>query len=515
MPKPVILAVDDDISVLEAVVQDLRRQYGERYRILRAGSGQAALDTCEQLLKRGDAVYADTEAAIQAINSARIHYYLTKPWDPPEERLYPVLTDLLDAWGAGHKPRYEGLQVVGMRWSAKDHQVREFLSRNQIPFKWLDPEKTDAAAAMLTQYGMADAKLPAVLFPDGTGIEQPDLPELAARVGLKTSAKSDFYDLVVIGGGPAGLAAAVYGSSEGLKTLLVEPEAPGGQAGSSSRIENYLGFPAGVSGEDLARRATTQATRFGTEFITQKATGITTKDQYHYISLGDGREVSCRVGLISTGVRWRRLQVPGAERLLNAGVYYGANLSEASTCTDEEIFVVGGANSAGQAAVHFAKYARKVTMLVRASSLEQSMSKYLIDQIAGTSNIEVEFGAEVQEVAGADHLDCITVRTAQGVTPRHSSSLFIFIGAAPRTEWLPERVLRDEHGFVLAGPDLKRNGKLPEKWPEERDPYLLETGVPGLFVAGDVRYGSVKRVASSVGEGSIAVQFMHQYLAQF
>jgi thioredoxin reductase (NADPH) len=414
MPKPVILAVDDDISVLEAVVQDLRRQYGERYRILRAGSGQAALDTCEQLLKRGDAValivsdqrmpgmtgvalleqvqrlypdakralltaYADTEAAIQAINSARIHYYLTKPWDPPEERLYPVLTDLLDAWGAGHKPRYEGLQVVGMRWSAKDHQVREFLSRNQIPFKWLDPEKTDAAAAMLTQYGMADAKLPAVLFPDGTGIEQPDLPELAARVGLKTSAKSDFYDLVVIGGGPAGLAAAVYGSSEGLKTLLVEPEAPGGQAGSSSRIENYLGFPAGVSGEDLARRATTQATRFGTEFITQKATGITTKDQYHYISLGDGREVSCRVGLISTGVRWRRLQVPGAERLLNAGVYYGANLSEASTCTDEEIFVVGGANSAGQAAVHFAKYARKVTMLVRASSLEQSMSKYLID----------------------------------------------------------------------------------------------------------------------------------------
>jgi thioredoxin reductase (NADPH) len=550
MPKPVILAVDDDISVLEAVVQDLRRQYGEHYRILRAGSGQAALDTCEQLVKRGDAValivsdqrmpgmtgvalleqvqrlypdakralltaYADTEAAIQAINSARIHYYLTKPWDPPEERLYPVLNDLLEAWGAGHKPRYEGLQVVGMRWSAKDHQVREFLSRNQIPFKWLDPERGDAASTLLGQYNMTDAKLPAVLFPDGSGISQPELPELAARVGLKTAAKNDFYDLVVIGGGPAGLAAAVYASSEGLKTLLVEPNAPGGQAGSSSRIENYLGFPAGVSGEDLARRATTQATRFGTEFITQKATAIVTRDQYHYISLGDGREVSCRVALLSTGVRWRRLQVPGAEALLNAGVYYGANLSEASTCTDEEIFLVGGANSAGQAAVHFAKFARKVTMLVRGPSLVQSMSKYLIDQIAGTSNIEVEYGAEIQEVSGIDHLDCISVRTASGTTQRVASSLFIFIGAAPETEWLPNRVLRNEHGFILAGPDLRRNGKLPLEWQEERDPYLLETNVPGLFVAGDVRYGSVKRVASSVGEGSIAVQFMHQYLSQF
>ncbi len=550
MPKPVILAVDDDISVLEAVVQDLRRQYGERYRILRAGSGQAALDTCEQLKKRGDAValivsdqrmpgmtgvtllektqviypdakrtlltaYADTEAAIQAINSARIHYYLTKPWDPPEERLYPVLNDLLEAWGSGHKPRYEGLQVVGLRWSAQDHEVRDFLSRHQIPFKWLDPEKTDQAAATLAQYGMVDAKLPAVLFPDGTGISQPSLLELSSRVGLKTEAASDYYDLVILGGGPAGLAAAVYSSSEGLNTLLVEPEAPGGQAGSSSRIENYLGFPSGVSGEDLARRAITQATRFGTEFITQCATGIVSREQYHHISLGDGREVSCRVGLISTGVRWRRLDVPGADRLLGAGVYYGATLSEASTCVNEEIFIVGGANSAGQAAVHFAKFARKVTMLVRADSLAQSMSKYLIDQIAGTSNIEVETDSEVVAVSGERSLECLTVRKGGEQHERKASSLFIFIGAAPKTDWLPSSIVRDSRGFVLSGPDLRREGKLPAGWSEDRDPYLLETSVPGIFVAGDVRFGSVKRVASSVGEGSIAVQFMHQYLAQF
>ncbi len=550
MPKPVILAVDDDISVLEAVVQDLRREYGERYRILRAGSGQAALDTCEQLSKRGDAValivsdqrmpgmtgvallekvqaiypdakralltaYTDTEAAIQAINSARIHYYLTKPWDPPEERLYPVLNDLLEAWNSGHKPRYEGLQVVGMRWSARDHQVRDFLSRNQIPFKWLDPERTGQAAAMLEQYGISDAKLPAVLFPDGTALSQPDLPQLATRVGLKTAARSDYYDLVVIGGGPAGLAAAVYSSSEGLNTLLVEPEAPGGQAGSSSRIENYLGFPSGITGEDLARRAATQATRFGTEFITQCAAGIATRDQYHHVALGDGREVNCRVVLVCIGVHWRRLQVPGAERLLNAGLYYGATLSEASTCTDEEIFLVGGANSAGQAAIHFAKFARKVTMLVRGPSLVQSMSKYLIDQIAGTSNISVEFSAEVQELHGETQLESITVQQDGEVTQRQASSLFIFIGAAPRTEWLPPAILRDGRGFVLAGPDLRKDGKLPSNWSEDREPYLLETSVPGIFVAGDVRFGSVKRVASSVGEGSIAVQFIHQYLAQF
>ena len=550
MPKPVILAVDDDISVLEAVVQDLRRRYSQNYRVVRAGSGQAALDTCEQLRQRGDDValilsdqrmpgmtgvnflervqthypdakrtlltaYADTEAAIQAINSARIHYYLTKPWDPPEERLYPVLDDLLEAWGAGHRPKYEGLLVVGPRWSPQDHQVRDFLSRNRIPFRWLDPEHTEKAAEMLTQYGLSDEKLPAVLFPDGSSLVQPPLPQLAQKVGLRTSAENEFYDLTVIGGGPAGLAAAVYGSSEGLKVLLIEPDAPGGQAGSSSRIENYLGFPAGISGEDLARRATTQATRFGTEFITQCASGIISENGYHRVQLGDGREVSCRVCLVATGVHWRRLDIPGADRLLNAGVYYGATLSEAATCVNEEIFIIGGANSAGQAAVHFARYARKVTMLVRAESLVQSMSKYLIDQIAATSNIQVDTHSEVLEAMGNGHLECLRIASKDGETVHQASSLFIFIGAAPKTEWLPATILRDEKGFVLAGPQLVHDGKRPADWKEDRDPYLLETSVPGIFVAGDVRHGSIKRVASSVGEGSISVQFMHQYLAQF
>ncbi len=551
MAKPVILAVDDDISVLEAVVQDLRRQYGERYRILRAGGGQAALDLCGQLKQRGDAValivsdqrmpgmtgvtflekvqgifpqakrtlltaYADTEAAIQAINSARIHYYLTKPWDPPEQRLYPVLNDLLEAWGGAPKPRYEGLQVVGTRWSAEDHLVRDFLSRNQVPFQWVNPQIAgEDAAKLLAAYSLDESKLPAVLFQDGSALARPTLGELAARVGLRTEARDEFYDLVVVGGGPARLAAAEYGSCEGLRTLVLEPQAPGGQAGSSSRIENYLGFPAGLSGEDLARRALTQATRFGAEFVTQCATGFESKDGYHRVQLGDGREVSCRVLLLSTGVYWRRLEVPGAERLLNAGVYYGATLSEAQTCLDEDIFIVGGANSAGQAAMHFSKYARKVTMLVRARSLGEGMSKYLVDQIAGTSNIEVQTGTQVSEISGDTHLECIEVERNGERCRCPASSLFIFIGAAPMTDWLPETVLRDERGFVLAGPDLKRGGKLPSFWAEDREPYLLESSTPGVFVAGDVRHGSVKRVASSVGDGSIAVQFMHQYLAQF
>jgi thioredoxin reductase (NADPH) len=354
-----------------------------------------------------------------------------------------------------------------------------------------------------------------VLFPDGSFLSQPTITQLAERVGLKTEATQDFYDLVVIGAGPAGLAAAVYGTSEGLRVLLVEPDAPGGQAGSSSRIENYLGFPAGVSGEDLARRATTQATRFGTEFITQCASAIRSENQYHTVVLGDGREVSCRVCLIAVGVHWRRLDVPGIDRLTGAGVYYGAAMSEAPSCRDEELFIVGGANSAGQAAMHFAKYARKVTMLVRGPSLAASMSKYLIDQIAATSNIHVQTGSEVLEAYGEERLEALLVGSPDGQQRYDASSLFIFIGAAPKTSWLPKSILRDEKGFVLSGRDLLMEGALPADWKEQRDPYLLETSVPGIFVAGDVRHGSVKRVASSVGEGSTAVQFMHQYLAQF
>ncbi len=549
MPKPVILAVDDDISVLEAVIQDLRRQYGANYRILRAGSGQAALDTCTQLQQRGDAValflsdqrmpgmtgveflekaqvlypeakralltaYADTEAAIKAINTARINYYLTKPWDPPEEKLYPVLDDLLESWKEDYRPPFEGLRVIGPRWSLNDYQVRDFLSRNQIPYVWLDPEKNDEAIQLLERYKLSDRKLPAVLFPDGTSLVQPSQTELAGRIGLRIQAQKDFYDLAIVGAGPAGLGAAVYAASEGLRALVIEPEAPGGQAGSSSRIENYLGFPSGLSGADLARRAYAQASRFGAEFLTQRATGIRTEAPYHFIQLADGREVSCHVVLISVGVNYRKLNIPGLDRFTGAGVYYGAAQAEAISCRNEDVYIVGGANSAGQAAMHFSKYAHKVTMLVR-SSLEKSMSKYLIDQIAGTSNVEVQTGAEIQEVQGNGHLECIKVRNRQGEMVCAASSLYIFIGAAPQTDWLPDTIMRDPNGFVLSGPDLQIEGKMPKIWKEDRAPYLLETSTPGIFAVGDVRHGSVKRVASAVGEGSISVQFMHQYLAHF
>jgi thioredoxin reductase (NADPH) len=550
MGKPVILAVDDDVSVLEMVVQDLRRQYGANYRIQRAASGQAALDTCDQLKKRGDTValfvsdqrmpgmsgveflgkameyfpdakralltaYADTEAAIQAINTAKINYYLTKPWDPPEERLYPVLNDLLETWKEGYKPPFEGLRVVGPRYTLRDHQVRDFLSRNQVPYVWLDPELNTEAVELLNRFHLDDRKLPVVLFGDGTSLVQPGQMELAAKIGLRTQATKEFYDLVIVGAGLAGLAAAVYGASEGLRTLVIEDEAPGGQAGSSSRIENYLGFPEGVRGEDLARRALIQATRFGAELLTQKATGIRTENNYNIVQLADGREVSCHACLIAVGVYYRRLTTPGVERLTGAGVYYGAAITEAQACKDENVFIIGGANSAGQAAMYFSKYAKKVTMLVRADSLKNSMSKYLIDQIAGTSNIEVKTGCQVVEALGETRLSCLRICGPDQEETVPASGLFIFIGAAPNTDWLPDTVMRDANGFLLSGSDLKVDGKMPKNWNQPREPYLLETSVPGIFVAGDVRHGSVKRVASAVGEGSISVQFIHQYLAAF
>jgi thioredoxin reductase (NADPH) len=552
MAKPIILAVDDDASVLEAVVQDLRRNYGQNYRILRAASGQAALDTCTQLKERGDAValivsdqrmpgmagvellervqeifpkarrvlltaYADTEAAIRAINAARIHYYLTKPWDPPEERLYPVLDDLLSDWNDGYKPPFEGIRVVGPRWSLRDYQVRNFLSRNQVPYVWLDPERDDQAVELLRRFNCGDSSLPVVLFPDGTSLIQPTDAQLAEHVGLRTQAKQDFYDLVVVGAGMAGLAAAVYGASEGLKTLVLEPEAPGGQAGSSSRIENYLGFPNGVSGERLARNAYDQARRLGAEFVTLRASGIRSDGHYRLVQTPNGSGgISCRVALVAVGVCYRRIEAPGMDRLIGAGVYYGASLAEAQSCKDETVFVVGGANSAGQAAMHFSRFASTVTMLVRGKSLEASMSKYLIDQIAGTSNITVQTESEIVEAIGDKRLEALKIRTcAGGEETRPASSVFLFIGAAPQTDWLPEAIMRDSNGFVLSGRDLRVEGQLPRIWREDREPYLLETSLPGVFVAGDVRHGSVKRAASAVGEGSIAVQLMHQYLAQY
>jgi thioredoxin reductase (NADPH) len=461
--------------------------------------------------------YADTDAAIRAINSVRIDHYLMKPWDPPEERLYPVLDDLLDDWQATFHPPFEGIRIVGHRWTAKSHQVRDFLSRNLVPYQWLDIETEEEARRLLEFCACAESRLPVVLFPDGNHLIEPTNAQLGERIGLQARAQMPFYDLVIVGGGPAGLAAAVYGASEGLRTVIIEREAPGGQAGTSSRIENYLGFPAGLTGADLSRRAVAQALRFGVEVLTpQEAAGVRVEDPYRIVQLRDGSEVSGHSLLVASGVSYRKLDVPGMERLTGAGVYYGAAMSEALSCQDEDVFIVGGANSAGQAAMYFSRYARNVVMLVRGGSLTTSMSRYLIDQIEQTPNIHVRTCTNVVGAIGEDRLEAITLlcsETGERETVP-ANSLFIFIGAMPHTDWLEGVVERDEHGFLLSGPDLTKGGRRPVGWRQEREPYLLESSVPGIFVAGDVRHGSVKRCASGVGEGSIAVQFIHQYLSK-
>src|SRR6202789_3200487 len=521
---------------------------------MRPASGQAALDTLTQIKAKEEPValivsdqrmpgmtgveflerariiypdarrvlltaYADTEAAIQAINTARIHYYLTKPWDPPEEKLYPVLSDLLDDWKAGYRPRFEGLRVIGHRWSPRGHQMRSFLTSNHVPYRWLDVA-SDEATTFLKERGvdstsLTSDQLPVVLFADGSAVMAPTAEALAERVGLRVQASQEFYDLVVVGAGPAGLAAAVYGASEGLRTLVIEPQAPGGQAGTTSRIENYLGFPAGITGADMGRRALIQATRFGAEFVTQSAIGLRIEGQYRTIQMADGRSVSTHVVLLAPGVQYRRLDIPGCDNLTGCGIYYGAALVEAASCKGEDIYLVGGANSAGQAALHFSQYANRVTMLVRGPGLGATMSRYLIDEIERTPNIVLKPHTQVVEVTGTDHLEQRRLSGPEGETVVPATSLFVFIGAAPRTEWLPSAVHRDDKGFLLAGPDLRIDGKLPPEGKEAREPFLLESSVPGVFVAGDVRHGSVKRVASAVGEGSIAIQFVHQYLAGF
>ena len=551
MPRPVILTVDDDPEVLQAIARDLRQQYGDRFRIIRADSGMAALETLQQLKLRNEHValmlvdqrmpqisgiefleqalkifpdahrvlltaYADTNAAIQAINSTRLDYYLLKPWDPPEEKLYPVLNDLLDDWLASFRPPFEGIRVIGQRWSPQSHQVKDFLARNQVPYQWLDIE-LEEAKTLVSYAEDCQAKLPLVLFTDGTRLIQPSNIQIAEKIGLQTRAERPFYDLLIVGGGPSGLAAAVYGASEGLTTVMVEREAPGGQAGSSSRIENYLGFPSGLSGGDLARRAVAQARRFGVEILSpQEVVKVRIEDPYRVVTLSDGSEVSCHAMLIATGVAYRKLDVPGMERLSGAGVYYGAAMTEALACKGEAVYVIGGANSAGQAAMHFAKYADQVTMLVRGDSLTKSMSQYLIDQIASMPNITVRTQCSVVEVHGETSLEKIVVADAQTGTQETlpATSLFIFIGAMPQTDWLDGIVERDRQGFILAGMELLRDRQRPKGWLLDRDPFLLEASVPGIFVAGDVRYGSVKRVASGVGEGSIAVQFIHRYLSK-
>jgi len=464
--------------------------------------------------------YADTNAAINAINQANINYFFLKPWDPPAEHLYPQLDDLLDDWQASYRPPFEGIRVLGTRWSPRSYELRDFLARNHVPYQWIDVELSandPETKRLLEVLGPEATNLPVVLFPDGTKLLESVPAEVAQKIGLRTRAQTNFYDLAIVGGGPAGLAAAVYGASEGLHTVMIEREAPGGQAGMSSRIENYLGFPTGLSGGDLARRAVVQARRFGVEILApQEAVAVRTEGSYRIIKLADGNEISCHALMIATGVQWRRLEAPGIDRLQGAGVYYGGGSTEALSCKGEIVYVVGGANSAGQAAMNFAKYAERVVILVRGSSVASTMSQYLVDQIEHTPHIQIWTHASVAEVHGETHLEAISVfcLDTQKIERVPASAMFIFIGALPRTDWLAGVVERDERGFILTGPDLIRNGQGPKGWPLERDPFLLETNVPGLFAVGDVRHGSVKRVASGVGEGSVAVQFIHQYLSK-
>ncbi|MDA0159519.1 FAD-dependent oxidoreductase [Solirubrobacter ginsenosidimutans] len=543
--RPAIVAVDDEPAVLAAVARDLRRQFGERYRIVRATSGAEALDALKELVTRGEQVallvadqrmpgmagteylvearklvpdakrvlltaYADTEAAIQAINEVDLDYYLLKPWDPPEEQLYPVVEDLLTTWEAGAALESGGVRVIGHRFSRDSHDLRDFLARNRVPMRWLDVERDAEARELLTMTGVEKEGLPVALLEDGTVLEHPTVRELAERLGVSVAPTAEHYDLVIVGGGPAGLAAAVYGASEGLKTVLVEREAPGGQAGMSSRIENYLGFPSGLSGSDLARRAVDQARRLGAELLTiQDAVGLTAEGAGRLVELSGGSTLSANCVLVASGVSYRQLTVPGFERLTGKGIYYGAALTEARSCQDQHVVVIGAANSAGQAAVFFSRYAGRVTMLVRGENLEKSMSSYLIDQIAALENIEVHTSAQAVLAEGDGHLDTLTIRDVNGERREKVDAAFVFIGAAPRTEWLEGVVARDEHGFILAGLDAKAAG-----WPLKRDPFLLETSVPGVFVAGDVRSRSMKRVASAVGEGSMSVSLVHEYLAE-
>jgi thioredoxin reductase (NADPH) len=544
--RPGIVVVDDEPAVLSAVARDLRRGFGEHYRIVPVGSGEEGLDVLRELARRGEQVallvadqrmpglsgtdylvrareivptakrvlltaYADTEAAIQAINEVALDYYLLKPWDPPEEKLFPAVADLLGAWEAGAALESGGVRVIGHRFSRATHDLRDFLARNQIPGRWLDVERDAEARQLLKVADVPEDRLPVALLEDGTVLERPTVFELAERLGVVGQPASEHYDLVIVGGGPAGLAAAVYGASEGLKTIMVEREAPGGQAGQSSRIENYLGFPAGLSGSELTRRATDQARRLGAELLTlQDAAGLRVEGSGRIVELTGGSRLSASSVLVASGVSYRQLDVPGFDDLNGQGIYYGAALTEARSCADQHVVVIGGANSAGQAAVYFAKYASRVTMLVRADSLAKSMSHYLIEQIEALPNVEVRTGTEAVGAEGDGRLRALRIREPSGDESLEKvDACFVFIGALPRTDWLSGVVARDERGFILAGLDAKS-----DRWPLERDPFPLETSVPGVLVAGDVRARSIKRVASAVGEGSMAVSLIHQYLAE-
>jgi thioredoxin reductase (NADPH) len=550
MAKPIIMTIDDEPHVLNAIARDLQAHYQSDYRIVKASSGIDALETVQEFKRRNDPIalfladqrmpsmsgvefleeaiklypetkrvlltaYADTDAAIASINAIGLDYYLMKPWDPPEERLYPVLDDLLSDWLASVPVPYDGIRVAGTLWSASSHDVKEFLARSQIPYEWLDIERDSDARELVEASSEGRPQLPTVFFPDGSTLMDPDLSTLADKVGMTTQAQQPFYDLIIIGAGPAGLGGAVYGASEGLRTVVIDKEAAGGQAGTSARIENYLGFPQGISGADLTRRATTQVQRLGAEILTaREVTGVRVEEPYKIVTLNDGRELSCHALMIATGVTVRELDVPGIEDFIGGSVYYGAATSEAVHYKDKKVFVVGGANSAGQGAMFLSRFASEVTVLIRGDSLQTSMSQYLIDQIDGTDNISLMTNTEVTAVKGTDRLEEITVKNKKSGESETLSAdaVFIFIGAVPHTDVLGDVVELDEAGFVFTGQDLIRNGQRPRNWKLKRDPMPLETSVPGIFAAGDVRHGVIRRVASAVGQGAVAVSLVHKYL---
>jgi len=548
--KPIILTVDDEPHVLNAIERDLRKYYYKDYRIMKVGSGTDALETVRELKRRNEPIalflvdqrmpglsgiefleealklypearkvlltaYADTDAAISSINTVGLDHYLLKPWDPPEQHLYPVLDDLLAVWLATVQLPYDGIRVVGTTWSASSHNVKDFLTRNQIPYQWLNIEKDSEIRNLIESMNIDGSQLPVVLFPDGTHLINPGQKAIAEKVGLTTKAQRPFYDLIIVGAGPAGLAAAVYGASEGVKTILIEKEATGGQAGTSARIENYLGFPQGVSGVDLARRATTQAKRLGAEILVPyEVADVRLEDQYKIVTLSDGTELSCHALLIASGMMIKKLDIEGIDSFIGASIYYGAAITEAENCRGGHAVVVGGANSAGQGAMFLSRYAKQVTMLVRGKTIEQSMSQYLVEQIKGTRNIDIRLSSELSAVHGDDQLESITIQNNEtGATEAiPADAVFLFVGATPRSEFIADLVETSEDGFVVTGPDLFKNDKRPKNWNLKRDPFLMETNIPGIFAAGDIRYNAVRRVASSVGQGSICIFFVQRYL---
>ena len=550
--KPIIFSVDDDPQVLRSLKRDLRNAYKEDYRIISTESAKEGLEALEELKKKGEEIalfisdqrmpemlgveflerarpfypeakrvlltaYSDTDAAIKAINDVQLDYYFLKPWDPPQERLYPVLNDLLEEWQVGFKPKFRGIRVVGYNYSPKSHQVKDFLAGNLLPYQWLDIETSPEAKELLRLHDIPAKTLPAVFFEDGSAIADPTVQAIAAKIGLHPNAQSDLYDVVIVGAGPSGLAAAVYGGSEGLKTLLIERRAPGGQAGTSSRIENYLGFPKGLSGSELARRAITQATRFGVEFLSpQEVSSISTDGQYKTIHLADGSTINTRAVVITTGVDYRKLPAEGAADLTGAGIYYGAAMTEANACREKEVYIVGGGNSAGQGAVYLSQFAKTVRILIRKPDLTATMSSYLIDQINAIPNIEVHGRRQVLQAKGNGHLESLLLENMedQSTFEVPADALFIFIGARPYTDWLDGQIIRNQKGYLKTGNDLMADPAFAKIWKRDREPFLLETCVPGIFAAGDVRAGAMNRVASAVGEGAMAIKFVHEYLAE-